>query len=145
MPSVSRSNAPTVGELAAMLETEKLYLDAAKKRVQEAEKALEAHVLEAVRLSRQSSGKSEGVIHVTLDGCDVKASQPKTVKWDQKKLEAAALAVQQAGHSPEDWIDVDMSITEKKWEAMPPALRKLFEGARTLKHGKQTYEITKPE
>jgi hypothetical protein len=74
---------------------------------------------------------------VRLDDGDytVIADLPKRVEWDQEKLALMAQNLAATGEDPAEFIETKLSITERKYGALPEAWRKGFEPARTVKVG----------
>jgi hypothetical protein len=66
---------------------------------------------------------------------------PKKVEYDQPKLRAAVETLRSWGENPEHYIGIEFKVSEAKYNAWPPAIRTLFEPARTLKTGKPTFKL----
>ena len=90
---------------------------------------------------RQDAGKSTGTVRFENDGYMVVADLPKRPEYDQKKLKDAVEALRKWGENPDDYVSVEIKVSEAKYGAWPPAVRKLFEPARTLKTGKPLYKL----
>lgn len=90
---------------------------------------------------RQDAGKSTGTVRFEDDGYMVVADLPKRPEYDQKKLKDAVEALRKWGENPDDYVSVEIKVSEAKYCAWPPAIRKLFEPARTLKTGKPLYKL----
>ena len=90
---------------------------------------------------RQDAGKSTGTVRFEDDGYMVVADLPKRPEYDQKKLKDAVEALRKRGENPDDYVSVEIKVSEAKYGAWPPAVRKLFEPARTLKTGKPLYKL----
>lgn len=143
-----------VGQIyLAELETQPLAeLDRLIRRVASAEETARQYrqLLQAVlhhRFSeraqklRQEAGKTTGTVRFEDDGFTVVADLPKRPEYDQKKLKDAVEALRKWGENPEDYVSVEIKVSETKYGAWPPAVRKLFEPARTLKTGKPLYKL----
>lgn len=94
---------------------------------------------------RQQAGKTTGTVRFQDDGFTVVADQPKRVEYDQRKLKDAVEALRKWGEDPEDYVSLEIKVSETKYGAWPPAVRELFEPARTLKIGKPTYKLERIE
>ena len=90
---------------------------------------------------RQEVGKNTGTVRFDVDGHTVIADLPKKVEYDQRKLKEAVEALRKWGENPEDYVSLEVKVAEAKYTAWPPAVRQLFEPARTLKAGKPTYKL----
>ena len=123
--------------LAVSLESVEEEIDALEKVKDQISKAIADRVEPAVTEARTELEKFEGAVRVAVEGCEVVHTVPKRVEWDTKALDAAAQQIPDASH----WIDYKLSISEKKYSAMPDALRSLIDAARTIKHGKAKIEI----
>lgn len=90
---------------------------------------------------RQEAGKTTGTVRFEDDGYTVVADLPKRPEYDQKKLKDAVEALRKWGENPDDYVSVEIKVSEAKYGAWPPAVRKLFEPARTVKTGKPLYKL----
>lgn len=90
---------------------------------------------------RQDAGKTTGTVRFEDDGYMVVADLPKRPEYDQKKLKDAVNALRKWGEDPESYVSVEIKVSETKYSAWPPAVRQLFEPARTLKTGKPSYKL----
>lgn len=117
-------------------------LKVAQKRVDEINSHIAKRVASEVAKARAELQKTEGTVTVAVDGCEVKSTVPKNVKWDQNALSMAAAKIAELGEDPMQYIDFEASIPERKWEVLPRVIRELAIGARLLKHGKEKIEVT---
>jgi hypothetical protein len=90
---------------------------------------------------RQQGGKTTGTVRFEVEGHTVIADLPKKVEYDQAKLKDAVEALRRWGENPEDYIGIEVKVAEAKYTAWPPAVRQLFEPARTVRTGKPTYKL----
>jgi 3-deoxy-D-arabino-heptulosonate 7-phosphate (DAHP) synthase len=86
--------------------------------------------------SRQSLGKTNGVINLEDDGYIISEDLPKKIDWDQHKLSVIYQNLQSAGDKPEQYIDISYNISEKKYSSWPEIIRERFTEARELKSGR---------
>ena len=63
------------------------------------------------------------------------ADLPKRIDWDQEKLAQIARSISDSGDDPAEFIDTKLTVSERKYTALPEAWRKGFEPARTVKTG----------
>jgi hypothetical protein len=96
---------------------------------------------ERAQLLRQEAGKTTGTVRFEDEGFTVIADLPKRAEYDQNKLKEAVEALRKWGESPEDYIGIEIKVSESKYNAWPPGIRQLFEPARTLKTGKPSYKL----
>jgi uncharacterized protein YecE (DUF72 family) len=90
---------------------------------------------------RQEAGKTTGSVRFEEDGYVVIADLPKRTEYDQKKLKEAVEALRKWGENPEEYVAIEIKVSETKYGAWPAAVRNLFEPARTLKTGKPIYKL----
>lgn len=90
---------------------------------------------------RQQAGKTTGTVRFEVEGYTVVADLPKRVEYDLRKLRDAVEALRRWGEDPEDYVGIEFKVSEAKYTAWPPAVRQLFEPARTVKTGKPTYKL----
>jgi len=90
---------------------------------------------------RAAAGKQTGTVRFDSDGYTVIADLPKRTEYDQTKLAAAVEALRKWGENPADYVSFEIKVSEAKYQAWPPAVRALFEPARTVKTGKPSYQF----
>ena len=66
---------------------------------------------------------------------------PKRVSWDQTKLKAIAERIVAAGEPLSEYIDVEFSVSEKRFSAWPTNMKEQFVEARTVKGGKPAIKV----
>ncbi len=87
------------------------------------------------------SGRDFGVSHLTDGPLKVTFELPKRVSWDQKRLAEIAERIVGAGERIQDYMDVDLSVSESRFNNWPPALKEQFAAARTTKPGKASFSL----
>jgi hypothetical protein len=92
---------------------------------------------------RKDEGKDTGRVRFANDGYVVIADLPKRTEYDQPKLRDAVEALHKWGEDPNNYVGIEVTVSESKYNAWPPAVRALFEPARTLKTGKPNYKLEK--
>ena len=45
------------------------------------------------------------------------------------------------GEEPREYVEISLRVSERKYSSWPPYLRKAFEPARTVKAGRETFEL----
>ena len=91
--------------------------------------------------SRQEAGKDTGTIRFEDDGVTVIAELPKRIDWDQALLAQIAENIASAGEDPSEFIETKLSVSERKYGALPESWRKGFEPARTVRTGKPKFRL----
>ena len=87
-----------------------------------------------VRLNSNIVSFEDGDVLVTIE-C------PVVVTWDQTLLADMARRIAEAGDDPREFIDIHFSISQDKFNAFKPALRKSFAAARSQKAGQPTFHL----
>lgn len=91
--------------------------------------------------TRQEAGKDTGTIRFEDDGVTVIAELPKRIDWDQALLAQIAENIASAGEDPAEFIETKLSVSERKYRALPESWRKGFEPARTVRTGKPKFRL----
>ena len=91
--------------------------------------------------TRQEAGKDTGTIRFEDDGVTVIAELPKRIDWDQALLAQIAENIASAGEDPAEFIETKLSVSERKYGALPESWRKGFEPARTVRTGKPKFRL----
>jgi len=91
--------------------------------------------------TRQEAGKDTGTIRFEDDGVTVIAELPKRIDWDQALLAQIAENIAAAGEDPAEFIETKLSVSERKYGALPESWRKGFEPARTVRTGKPKFRL----
>ena len=103
--------------------------------------ALEQRYGEQARAALVESGRDFGVSHLSDGPLRVTYELPKRVSWDQKRLAEIAERIVASGERVQDYMDVDLSVSETRFNNWPPALKEQFAAARTVKPGKASFRI----
>ena len=103
--------------------------------------ALEQRYGEQARTGLRDSGRDFGVAHVSDGPLRVTYDLPKRVTWDQKRLAEIAERITASGERIRDYLDVDLSVSESRFNNWPPALKEQFASARTVKPGKPSFRL----
>jgi hypothetical protein len=132
-------------ELAALLD-EVAELKADGKQLSDLlQEGLDHRFGAAAAAARRAEGKDTGRVRLEADGIAVVADQPKRVEWNQARLAEAVQTLRDWGEDPADYVGTELSVPEARFTAWPPRIRALFEPARTLRPGRQTYTLTPKE
>ena len=103
--------------------------------------ALEQSYGEQARAARIEAGKDFGAVHFTDGPLRITVDAPKRVTWDQAALADFAQRIAATGDKVGDFIDIDYSISESRFNAWPMTLKETFVKARTVKPGKTSYRL----
>jgi len=108
-----------------------------------AEAAKIANILHATLAARFATGLNGTGTH-NLDAGTVKVAVtiPKKVKRDQAKLAVAVDKVKSWGEDPANYVDTEIKVAERKYDAWPPSIRDVFTPARTLETGKPVIKLS---
>lgn len=93
------------------------------------------------KAARADTGKDFGIARFQDGDVTVVADLPKKIEWNQHELGQLVERIKGEGEDPRDYIEVSLKVSERKYEAWPPYIRKLFEPARTVRAGKETFEL----
>ena len=97
--------------------------------------ALEVRYAARAAEARRACGKDTGTVRLVDGDYTVVADLPKRVDWDQERLTQIAANIAASGEDPAEFIETKLSVSERKYGALPEAWRKGFEPARTVKTG----------
>lgn len=98
--------------------------------------------LHAVLAARYAAGLNATGTHHRVDGAvAVSITVPKKVKWDQAKLGQAIETIKGWGENPADYVDTEVKVAERKYDAWPPSIRDVFAPARTVETGKPVIKM----
>ena len=103
--------------------------------------ALEQRYGETARTALVESGRDFGVTHFADGPLRISYELPKRVTWDQKRLSDIAERISASGERVQDYIDVELSVSESRFNGWPPVLKEQFAGARTVKAGKAKFVL----
>jgi hypothetical protein len=150
-PSVDDMLNMSTGELAQMpvelLASLQGELDHATKQLRAAtarfSAALEVRYATRAAEARRACGKDTGTVRIADGDYTVVADLPKRVDWDQDKLAQIARNIADSGEDPAEFIDTKLTVSERKYRALPEAWRKGFEPARTVKVGALKVSLAK--
>ena len=140
MPTGELAQMPV--ELLAGLQGE---LDHASKQLKAAtarfRAALELRYATRAAEARRACGKDTCTVRLADGDYTVVADLPKRVDWDQDALAQIARNIADSGEDPAEFIDTKLTVSERKYGALPEAWRKGFEPARTVGSGKASFKL----
>jgi hypothetical protein len=128
-------------ELARLQKEAEDALRKAKLTVAWLDGALTQRYAERSRAARADAGKDFGVVRLTDGDITIVADLGKKVEWDESQLSGLMERIAADGEDPRDYVEVSLRVSERKYAAWPPYIRKAFEPARTVKAGRETFEL----
>lgn len=128
-------------QLALLKEAAEEQLTQAKSVADWLDGAISLKYADRAQDTRQEAGKDTGTIRFEDDGVTVIAELPKRIDWDQALLAQIAENIASAGEDPAEFIETKLSISERKYGALPESWRKGFEPARTVRTGKPKFRL----
>lgn len=91
--------------------------------------------------ARAANAKDTGTIRFEDNGVTIVADLPKKVDWEQESLGAIVERLVAEGEDPREYVEMAFKVPERKYAAWPPHIRKVFEPARTVRTGKETFQL----
>ena len=85
--------------------------------------------------------KTSGTVRFDDGLVTVVADLPKRVDWDQSRLAELAARIRAGGENPGDYVEVSFKVAERAHAAWPERIRTVFETARTVRTGRQTFKL----
>lgn len=155
-----KSNLPSLTDLASdpalarplCLEVIEAIIDTADQQKAQADAAKKVLIGELARRYDERIGaaylreaKDTGIVHVADQGYDLACDRPKKVEWDQDALKAIAERIKAQGDDPAEYLDLELSMPEKRYTALPASLQRVFTPARTIKPGALSIKLAKLE
>ncbi|MDA1155189.1 MAG: hypothetical protein O2873_10660 [Proteobacteria bacterium] len=107
--------------------------------------ALEVRFAARAAEARRACGKDTGTVRLVDGDYTIVADLPKRVDWDQQQLAQIAANIAASGEDPAEFIETKLSVSERKYGALPAAWRKGFEPARTEGFGKASFKLEATE
>jgi hypothetical protein len=138
-----------VGELAALPACELLRLQRevdetlrkAKLTAAWLDGALSVRYSARAHQARAADLKDTGTIRFDDNGITVVADLPKRIEWDQDALSGVVELLTVEGEDPRHYVEITFKVSERRYAAWPPHIRRVFEPARTVRTGKETFQL----
>lgn len=96
---------------------------------------------ERSKAARADAEKDFGVARFTDGDVTVVADLPKKVEWNQRDLEGLVERIKAEGEDPRDYVEISLKVAERNYASWPKHIRSLFEPSRTVRAGKETFEL----
>jgi hypothetical protein len=91
--------------------------------------------------ARRAEGKDTGTVRLQDGRVTVVAELPKRVDWDQAMLARLVERIRADGADPAEYVDIALSVPERKYTAWPKDIRQEFKPARTVRTGKPKFRL----
>ncbi len=88
--------------------------------------ALEVRFAARAAEARRACGKDTGTVRLVDGDYTIVADLPKRVDWDQQQLAQIAANIAASGEDPAEFIETKLSVSERKYGALPAAWRRGF-------------------
>ena len=85
--------------------------------------------------------KDTGTVRFDDNGVTLVADLPKKIDWDQDALSGVVDLLTAEGEDPRHYVEITFKVSERRYAAWPPHIRKVFEAARTVRTGKESFEL----
>lgn len=139
--TVQQIAALPASELARLQKEAQAGLQKAKALVAWLDGALSIRYKDRARQARAEAQKDAGTVRFEDNGVIVVADLPKKVEWDQHELSALVERIKADGENARDYVEVSFRVSERKYTAWPKQIARIFEPARTVRAGKETFEL----
>lgn len=98
--------------------------------------------IDAASTARRAENKDTGIVNIPDGEYIVKADLKKEVDWNQAELRKAVHTLQHEWNEDiTEYVSIEIKVSENKFKSWPSKIRALFEPARTVKAGTQTFEF----
>ena len=128
--------------LAALIAEAKIKVDHYKLIQERLQGIVNFKYQDAFNHNRVAKEKETGLMRLEDDNYVIAQDITKKTDWDKKKLNEIIEKIKSQGDDPAEYVDITYKISEHKFKSWPSFIRKVFEPARTIKHGKPTYTLT---
>jgi hypothetical protein len=96
---------------------------------------------ERAKAARADAEKDFGVARFVDGEVTIVADLPKKVEWNQRDLEGLVERIKAEGEDPRDYVEISLKVAERNYTSWPKHIRLLFEPSRTVRAGKETFEL----
>jgi len=104
--------------------------------------ALSIRYRDRAAAARGAEGKDFGVARFDDGDVTVVVELPKKVEWKQDLLADLVDRIAADGEDPREYVDVILKVSERRFAAWPRHIRQVFEPARTVQAGAQSFRLT---
>ena len=128
--------------LALLQEDAREQYEAAKLLKDWLDGVITSRYAERAHALRQELSKDCGSVRFEDGQVSIHADLPKKVDWNQLHLKEIVKKIETSGENPADYIETTLKVSERKYSAWPEPIRALFQPARTVMTGKQTFRLS---
>lgn len=136
--SVTELDIETIGIL---LEDAKALSAAATKVSRALQGEVEERFKKDIQFAYAAKGDDTGTIKIPVGAWTVEVNRPKKVEWDQKELQTVYQSIKDSGGDPNDFMEVNLVVTEKAYGAWTESTQRKFASARTVTPGNVSIKI----
>ncbi len=129
-------------QLALLQEEARSTVEMAKKSLDWIEVVIASRYEQRAIAARGAAGKDTGTVRFDDGPVTVVADLPKRVDWDQARLADLVERIRSGGEDPGQYVEVSFKVAERAYAAWPDRIRSVFEPARTVRTGRQTFRLT---
>ena len=104
--------------------------------------ALSLRYRDRAAAARGAEGKDFGIARFDDGDVTVVVELPKKVEWKQDLLADIVDRIAADGEDPREYVDVILKVSERRFAAWPRHIRQVFEPARTVQAGAQSFRLT---
>ncbi|OYW52999.1 MAG: hypothetical protein B7Y80_18715 [Hyphomicrobium sp. 32-62-53] len=103
--------------------------------------ALTQKYADRAKAARADVQKDFGVARFQDGAVTVVADLSKKVEWNQGKLAGLVDRIKSEGEDPHEYVEITYRVAERNYTSWPLNLRSLFQPARTVRPGKESFEL----
>ena len=127
--------------LALLQEEARSTLDMAKRAQQWIEGAIAMRYEQRAVALRGQQRKDTGTVRFDDGPVTIVAELNKKVDWDQRQLAGLVERIRASGEDPGQYVEISFKVAERAYTAWPERIRQAFEPARTVRTGRQTFQL----
>ena len=128
--------------LALLQEEARSTLDMAKRALDWIEAVIALRYEQQAVALRGQQCKDTGTVRFDDGPVTVVAELSKKVDWDQGRLADLVERIRSGGENPGEYVEISFKVAERAYAAWPERIRTVFEPARTVRTGRQTFKLT---
>ena len=129
-------------QLALLQDEARSTVEMAKRALDWIESVIALRYEQRAVAERGRLGKDTGTVHFEDGPVTVQVDLPKKVEWNQAQLAGVMERIRAGGENPSEYVEVSLRVGERAYAAWPERIRAVFEPARTVRTGRQTFKLT---
>ena len=83
-----------------------------------------------------------GLIHFEDGAVKVTSEIPRSITWDQRKLDAIAKTIRGQGEDPQEFMEVQYTVPDTRFDQWPEVIKAAFRPALTVRQGVPNYRLS---